>query len=149
MTPESGASRLYGLPYAETLHDDIGAAYESHTDSLDEDDRTPFVIEEWTVSPPAAHFPDASDLVLRLIEDAADECGDGYYEDAEHLTRDPEVLAAAEALLGLLAGQIRYRMADKRVAEHEITWDDEDEPLLDGARLYVRRTDANGDGAAQ
>ncbi len=82
----SGAYRLYGLPGAETLHDDIGAAYESHVDSLDDDYRSPFMIEEWTVAPPSAHFPGASDLVLRLIEDAADDCGDGYYESEDSRT---------------------------------------------------------------
>ena len=30
-----------------------------------------------------------------------------------------------------------YWIADKRVAEHTVTWDAEGEPLIDGARLYV------------
>lgn len=143
------AYRLYGVPGSEMLHDDLGAAYETQIEPwLDESDRTPRVIEEWTVSPPSAHLPSAADHVERLIEDASESAGgEGYYDSEQHLIHDPDVLAAAEALLAALADRITYRMADRRVAEHTVTWDDEDEPLVDGERLY--RPSAKPEGGAR
>ena len=141
------SERLYGIPGSESLHDDIGAAYEQQIEPrLDEGDHEPRVIEEWSVCPPTLHLRSPSDLADWLVEDAAENAGvDGYYDHTEHMARNPEVLAAAEALITAMADRITYRVADKRLAEHAITWDDDDEPLLNGERLYHRRPDASAD----
>ena len=148
----SKPGRLYGVPGSEELHGDIGDAYEMQIEPwLDEHDhRPPRVIEEWSVAPPERQFRAAVDIVDWMLEDAADDSGPDYYDQTEHLTRDTVVLAAAEALIAALVSRITYRTADKRLAEHEITWDADDEPLLNGVRLYHRRTVATDspDGAA-
>jgi hypothetical protein len=132
--------RLFGVPGSENLHDDIGAAYESQVEPwVDEHDRRPRVIVEWTTLPPGSSFRSADSIVEWLVEDAADDAPDGFYDTVAHLDRDPEVLAAAEALRSLLVAKGgAYWIGDKRVAEHTITWDDAGEPLVDGKPMYVR-----------
>lgn len=151
MTTGSGAGRtgerLFGVPGVENLHDDLGAAYESQVEPyVDEHDRRPRVIEEWTVLPAGSTFRSAADIVDWLCEDAADDAPDGFYDSIAHLDRDPDVLAAAEALRAALIKHVgSYRIADKRVAEHTITWDDAGEPLVDGKPMYVRVTQGNAE----
>lgn len=142
----SGAvTRLYGAPGEENLHDDIGAAYEMQVEPwVDEHDRRPRVIEEWTVLPAGSTFRSADAIVEWLCEDAADDAPEGWYDSIQHLDRDPVVLAAAEALRAALIDRAApYWIADKRVAEHVVTWDDDGEPLVNGEPLY--RPIANGD----
>lgn len=131
--------RLYGVPGAEDLHTDIGAAYESQIDPwVDEQDRRPQVIEEWTALPAGSTFRSAASIVDWLCEDAGDDAPEGWYDSIAHLDRDPVVLAAAEALrAALIERATPYWIADKRVAEHAVTWDDDGEPLVDGERLYM------------
>lgn len=140
----AGPDRLFGVPDTEYLQVDIGAAYESQIDPyVDEHDRRPRVIEEWTVFPPRHHLRSPEDLVDWLIEDASESAGlDGYYDHAEALTRDPEVLAAADALIASIADRVTYRVAHERVAEHAVTWDADGEPLIDGEPLYVKRDES-------
>lgn len=135
--------RLFGVVGAETLWDDPAAAYEQQIEAYaDEHDRRPVVIEEWTVHPPRDHLRSAADIVDWLLECAADDMvAEDWSEAMEQHSRDPEVLAAAETLLDTLAARATYRMADKRVAEHTITWDDAGEPLYDGEPLYRAASD--------
>lgn len=142
----SGApTRLFGLPGSEHLETDLGSAYEMHVEPYDDEhDRRPVVIEEWSVLPAGSTFRAADSIVDWLCEDAGDDAPEGWYDSIAHLDRDPVVLAAAEALrAALIARATPYWIADKRVAEHTITWDDEGEPLVDGERLY--RTSQNDD----
>jgi hypothetical protein len=137
--PES-PERLFGVPGSEALWDDLGSAYEQQIEPYlgDETSRPPWIIEE--VCPPAAHLRSAGDLVDWLVEEASGNAGvDGYYDHTEHLNRDAEIVAAAQALIAALASRITYRVADKRLAEHTITWDADGEPLADGERLYRPR----------
>jgi hypothetical protein len=134
--------RLFGVPDSETMWLDLGSAYEQQIEPYldDEGNRSPKIIEEWSVCPTTAHLRDPRALVDWLLEEAADSAGaEGYYDDTEHLARNPEVVALAEALIAGLASRIAYRVADRRVGEHVITWDENDEPLVAGVRLYVRR----------
>lgn len=131
--------RLFGIPGAEQMQTELAETYELHIDGeVDEHDRRPRIIEEWSVRPPAAHFRSPADIIDWLLEDAADDGGEDFYDQAQHLTRDPKVLAAAEQLVDLLASRITYFTADTRLAEHTITWDDDGEPLVDGQPLYRR-----------
>lgn len=133
--------RLYGVPGAELCWPDLGSVYELQIEpDLVEKVPSPRVIEEWSVWPAVALLPSARDLLDRLIEDAAENAGTGdYYDSVEHLAREPELLALAQGLVDAFAGRITYSVADKRLAEHTVTWDDEGEPLIDGELLYRRR----------
>lgn len=136
--------RLFGVPGAENLHDDIAAAYEVQIEPwVDDHDRRPRVIEEFTVHPPEYHVPPASHIVEWLVERIAEdgEVDEGYYEHLQRtVEKHPDVLAATEVLRATLAALVTYRMADKRVAQHAITWDDAGEPLVNGEPMYVRST---------
>jgi hypothetical protein len=133
--------RLYGVPDAESLYDDLGSAYERQIeDYVDDHDRRPRVLVEWTVHPPKHHLPHASTIVEWLAERAAEDGGidEGYSDHIDAIMRAPEVLVAADALLDAIAARITYRMAHEKVAEHVITWDAEGEPLVDGTPMYAR-----------
>ena len=132
------SERIYGIPGSERLYSEVAEAYETQIDGqVDEDDNTPRVIEEWTVAPSISHVRSASSIVEDLIEDAAADAPEDMYDSISHLDTDPDVLAAAEALREAFASRITYSVADKMVAEHVITWDDKNEPLVDGEPMYV------------
>jgi hypothetical protein len=147
--PACAAERLYGVPYSESLWDDPAGAYEQQIEPYsDEHDRRPVVIEEWTVHPPCYHLPTAAAVVDWLVEYASDQ-GELTEDAAQHLqdkSQDASITEAAESLLSALASRMAYRMADRRVAEHTITWDSEGRPLLDGQPLY--RTSTKPDEAS-
>lgn len=134
--------RLYGLPGAEHMYFDEAEVYETDIEPyLDGHDRRPRIIEEWTVHPPTVHLPKAEHIVESVIEWACDnaEVDEGWSDKAPEPT-DPKMLAAAEALREAIAEKVTYRMANKKVAEHVVTWADDDEdmsePLIGGERLY-------------
>lgn len=136
----TGPQRLFGVPHSETLFGDLAECYESQIeDYADEHDRRPRVIEEWTVHPPEYHLPSADRIVDWLVEQTGEdgEVDEGFFEHMENMAQRADVLVAAEALRSALAAQITYRMADKRVAEHAITWDEAGEPLVNGKPMYV------------
>lgn len=131
--------RLYGVPGAEALYRDIAEAYESQIEPFCDDHEGTRIIEEWTVLPAGSTFRSPADIVDWLCEDAADDAPDGWYDCIEHLDHDPVVLAAAEALrAALIERATPYWIADRRVAEHTITWDAEGEPLVNGEPMYVK-----------
>lgn len=139
------SQRLYGTPGAEEMHFSVADAYEMQVElDLDDEDRQPCVIEEWTTLPAGSTFLSAAGIVEWLCENAADDSPEGWYHSIAHLDRDPKVLAAAEALRTALIEQATpYWIADKRVAEHLITWNDAGEPLVNGEPMYVRAPAAN------
>jgi hypothetical protein len=134
--------RLYGVPGAEVLHLDPAAVYESAIDPwVDEHDRRPWEIEEWTVAEKIDRLMRTVDIVERVVEWTVDDtCPDEQAcEDIERAGRDPEVVAAFESARQVMASKLNYEYADKRVATHTVTWDDQGEPLLDGEPMYVKK----------
>lgn len=133
----TAAERLYGVPDAEHLHFDIATAYELQVEpGLDVHDRCPAVIEEFTVHPPERHLPTADRILEWIIEQTCED-GDVSEEYAERLA-DIDAIGVVEHFRSSLASLVTYRMADKRVAEHQITWDELGEPLVDGEPMYRR-----------
>lgn len=134
----AGPSRLFGVPHAETLYTSVADAYECQVEPwADDHDRRPRIIEEWTVCEPISHLPSAASIAEQVFENACDDAPDGYFDAGAHVWREDDVQAAAEALRQAIAGHITYRVADTRVAEHQITWDEQGEPLVDGEPMYV------------
>lgn len=132
--------RLYGVPDAEHLHDDIASAYEAQIEPYCDDHEGSRIVEEWTVLPHGSAFMAPDRIVEYLCESAADDAPDGFWDNVAHLDQDPVVLAAAEALrTALIERATPYWIADKRVGEHVVTWDEKGEPLVDGQPMYLRR----------
>lgn len=132
--------RLYGVPGAEVLHFDPAGTYEAKIEPwLDEDDRSPREIEEWSVRDSIDHVP-SIDVLLEWIIDWTAENGelteDGF-EAFENAAKHPDVCQAADALLHALASKVTFRMADKHLRSLWVTWNEAGEPMLDGEPLYV------------
>lgn len=128
--------RLYGLRDSEQYHDDPASVYESEIEPfVDEHDRRPWEIEEWTVRRPIDLVPRADWMLEWMAEHIADELCDEYgYVDAS--MKHPEVVAAAEALRESIAAHTTYFQCDQLVAKHTLSWDDQGEPLYDGEPMY-------------
>ena len=139
MTAETAPDReprLYGIPDAENMYLSLAEAYESQVDGQEGND--PAVIEEWTAVSAMTLVQSAASIIEGLIEQVADGAPDGLYDSICHLDAYPVVLAAAEALRDALADKVPdFYLADKRVAEHRITWDDQGENPMDcGQPIY-------------
>jgi hypothetical protein len=123
--------RLYGTPGAEWLHGSPYDVWESEIDPLRDGDDTEWVIEEWASTGADDRIMGGRVIVEHVMEHLCDEMVEGG--DAwVNVTEDGAVIAAAEALSALIARRVTYRWAEKKVAEHTITLDPDDEPLLDG-----------------
>jgi hypothetical protein len=139
MTSDLAEHRLYGTPGAERMYQDEATAIEvALDDRFDPEDRTPIVIEEWSVCGTRSMFPPVDVIIERLIEDAADDATEGWFEDASVAGRHPDVVAAVENAVTLLAAKIGYLMADKMVAEHQVTFADDGEVLFDGLPAFPK-----------
>lgn len=113
--------RLYGLPGEDHLHYDPDDAAElAWDDSSPERLPRTIVVEEWTVKHPTQHLP-GRHRVLEWIEEHAGDWGEVDMDYSDHLHAimiRPEVTEAADKLLRTIADQIKYHMADRKVAEH-------------------------------
>lgn len=137
-------TRLYGSEDAEVLFFDIADVYETDIEPwVDEHDRRPRTIEEYTVHPAEYHLPAADDIVEHVIEWIADnDVTEGVFDGWETASKHEDVQQAFRDALNLLASKVTGRMADKLVATHTITWDDHGAPLVDGEPLYRKSADA-------
>ena len=133
------SDHLFTIPGSEDAFDDPAAAYEADIEPwADGHDRRPREIEEYTSFTAAKALPAADDVVTWVSETF----GDGDYAPNDHgvtcerIESDPEVKAAAEAFLAVVASKITYRWCDELVATHTVTWDADGSPLLDGEPLY-------------
>ena len=122
--------RLYGIPGSEVMYLSLAEAYESQVDGQEGND--PRIIEEWMTVPAMTLVQDAASIIEGLVEQLTDGAPDDLYDSICHLDADPVVLAAAEALRDALADKVPdFYLADKRVAEHRITWDEQGENPMD------------------
>lgn len=138
----SKPDRLYGLPddeYLELTPEDVYERdIEPHLPA--EPIRPGKAVEtilEYTVTDNRKLLPSVDGVVTDIIEVAADgPVTEEWYEAAVDATKDEKVVSAFNKALDLLASKIRYWMADTVVAEHELTFDENGQPLLDGEPLY-------------
>lgn len=107
-----------------------------------------FEIIEWTTKPLATLLPDAWNLMDHICEWYIDEeCG---FEQADEVARtaakSAPVLAAAEAFLKAFGDEMgtKWLTADKELRRLVVTWDENDQPLLDGRPMYVPRKEIEG-----
>lgn len=136
----SDDERLWGLRGAEVLYTDAATLYETDIEPHDEGDG-PWEVEEWDVHEPSTHFP-PPDRVLDTIVEWVAECGEvdeEFADRVENVAVHPEVVAATQALLELIASKTGYRMAKNRIATHTITLVD-GEPHLDGEPIYGKES---------
>lgn len=114
--------RLYGLPGAEDLQDDMGAVADlAFDDGMD----SPITIEEFTTKP-IRSFVKAQNVMERIIdydlEEAMDEYGDvtgKLYKRMENET----YVAFFELALDHFLADLGYCWADKHVATWTCTWE--------------------------
>lgn len=138
-------TRLFGRPGAEILHADIAGVYESEIDPwLDEEpgpETQAYEIEEWTVADPRRAFPAGDRIAEWITETVADEGeGDeGFFDDVERAAIRAQAVEWFDAVVAAWAKRMTYRMADRKVASHLVTWNAAGEPLLDGEPMYARR----------
>lgn len=136
MTAWTPEDRLYGLPDAEWLEDDISTVWETYLDGDDEYDG-PWIVEEWSTHPPSYHLPSARRVIDHIEEWAADNevtCEGDYF----NLT-DTDILTAAQNLLDVIASKVTWRQSNELIATHTITLVD-DEPHVDGEPMYRKVT---------
>lgn len=132
--------RLWGTPGAEMMYLDVGTAYESEIEMwVDEDRDKVWKLEEWSVQPQGSTVPSPGAILEWMEESACDELVEGGYEQIADITKDPEVRSLAEALCQAFVKRVTFRMADKLLATHVVTFDADGEPLLDGEPMYVKR----------
>lgn len=136
--PSEIAPRLYGLVGAEHLYTDPATVYESEVE--DQMDPLPdrIEIEEWSVAPQRSHLIDAGSLLEHIHETACDnsDTDEGWCDHMADAVAKPDVIAATESLLDLIASKNQYLMADRLVATHVLTFDANGEPLYDGEPMY-------------
>jgi hypothetical protein len=130
---------LFGLPGAEHMRNDEVDVYEADIDGRTTGNpEEVWIIEEWTCG--SVRF--GSNTAECMAEDAGEKlCDDLEFDEdgADAIGRaaaHPDVVAAFQEALDLLAKKVNYRMADKKVADHRVTFDADDEPLLDGEPMY-------------
>lgn len=134
--------RLYGVPGAEEMYFDPYSCYESDIDGNFDvlNPQQSFVLEEWSVHPPEYHLPTADRILEWIDEYASDnEVTEGWSDNFPLC--DELVVEHTNSLIRLIASNITFRMADEKIAEHIVTWRDDEEhtPLLDGELMYVKR----------
>jgi hypothetical protein len=146
MPTDADDVRLWGLPGAEYMHFDYGSLYESEIEPYGEFDPpkpdTKVEIEEWSVKPARDHMPSSLGVVEWLqewVEENGEIAGD-FDITFDFLA----VRKAADALLDEAARHVTWRMADKKLATHWVTWDEQGEPLLDGEPMYVKAPYSDG-----
>lgn len=123
-------TRLYGLEHAEVLYRDIDTVWEAELELFaDAQSFKPWIVEEWTVHDPKYHFPTAAHVIDQIFE-WVDDTGEVSENWSSGLgPHAHEFIDKAEELIDLMASKVTYRMADKRVATHELE--------LKGTDLYV------------
>lgn len=126
--------RLYGTPGAEILWDDPATVYETEIEG-DVGDLVNFVVEEWTVCNPRSLLLSAEHLAEHVSE-MIDDVGEGGYERLAVIAADPEVVAAFDSAVALMASKWVWRQADTKVTDHYVTFDADGEPLYDGEPMY-------------
>jgi hypothetical protein len=144
--------KLYGFDGDEYLQSDPVTVYENWANDwdfpsclTDPDGFAPepftlgqLVIEEWSTRPVGDGLVSA-DRILEWIYDGF--CDDAVFDEAgeacERAASDPEVVAAFEAARSLMASKITgWKMADRKLRDLIVTWDENNEPLLDGEPMY-------------
>jgi hypothetical protein len=134
------APLLYGLPGAEFLDDTAAAVYESYIDVLTDDERGSWmVIEEWSSHPPTDHLPRTEWVLETVVEWIADNGEVSEPDDWDDAAQHPEVIAACQAMLNLMASKVNYLITHEHLRDLTVTWDENGEPLLDGEPMYVAR----------
>ena len=100
------------------------------------DDPGPWTLTEYATHPPEHHLPWADSVIEWIVEQGAEnETDEGWWDQATEVSKAPEVVAAAEALLTAIAARITYRMASKEIATHELSRTADGKVLLDGVEV--------------
>ena len=127
---------LYGLPGDEYLDDDPYDTFGRWWDDRDAPIRHGFtlLIEEFSAIPAGKLVPKADRVLEWVHELICDDFGmDGLHEVVERGVENQEVVDAFTVALDLLGSKISgWSMADKKLRDIPVTWDDNGDPWMDG-----------------
>lgn len=143
VTASPSDERLFGTSGAEELYFTLAEAYEAQIDPYcDVEREIPYTIEEWTTKSTRDAFPSVDLLVEWVCETTGDDLTEGAYDAIERAVGD-DLKAEFDKIFDTWASRITYRMADKLVATHVITWFENDLtlPLADGKPIYTQHED--------
>ncbi len=134
-------NRLYGTPGAEVMYSELEDCYETEIEEWREGREVhAYTIEEWTVYPPRHHLPSVDQIGTWMSEWVAEdgEVCEGASEDFDKILGDVAIKSRIEQLLSAIAEKVTCRMAKDKVQDFVITFDNNNEPLIDGAPMYVK-----------
>lgn len=136
-TQESDPKHLYGVPGAERMWFDPADVYESEIEPwVDENDRRPMQIEEWSSSPAGEFLPAGWQIAEWIAETACDDMVEFLADDLMEAAKAADVIEAADHLRDLLGSKVSGRMAHALLRTMTVTWNEQGEPLLDGEPMY-------------
>lgn len=129
----TGNERLFGLPHAERMHFDIDSAINEVLCDYDQDVKPDsFMIEEWTTTSADLWLPSTESTLEWMVESTADEAiNEDLFEAYSTAAQHPAVKAAMQQVNMLLASKVGYRMANKMIATHHVTFS------FDGTKVFV------------
>lgn len=125
----------------EYLDDDIATVWERIWDDLDLDDSPGrWEIQEWTSTPLGNFLTSTARTLERIEEDLYDETTEYAQATIERAIGRPDVIAAFDYARAVLARHLSgFAMADKLIATHIITLDENNQPLVDGEPMYITK----------
>jgi hypothetical protein len=77
-------------------------------------------VEEWSVAPPDAGLPTASDVGEWIAEQGSIDLTEELYEELSVICGSDEVQAAIQVALDLIVGERAYKLADRLLATHTV-----------------------------
>ena len=143
-TPADDVDRLYGAPGDEYLQNDIPDVLERWIDDNMPPDDEPWPdretavceVEEWTTTTAGSLLPRYDWVLEQILERVGDDAMfEEMYEHVEGRFERPAVFEAAKQFMATLAENLTgggWRLADKCVATHRFTFNEDRKPVLNG-----------------
>lgn len=133
--------RLFGFDGDELLVDELNTMVERWCDNympepgevIDQD--APAEIVEWSVQPALKFLPSAAEIIYHIDEAACSSGAGGDDCPFEGAEKDPDIVAAAEALRAAMSKFCSWTWADQELARHQITVVD-GQVHIDGEQFY-------------
>lgn len=129
---------LYMLPGSERAFDDPAAVYEAEIEWDEDATGRSWPIEKFVAEPASASLPSLDYMIEWVCELAAEEGPDDSAWHWDKAGARDDVRAAFRSALDLLASHVHYRMCGKLVGNHQLTFTESGEPLLDGSPCMFR-----------
>jgi hypothetical protein len=143
MTETMNDILLYTTKGGEIAYGSIAECYEAEIEPHGGEITTPQTIEAYTSKLAVGGFPDRQELLdhITTLYAEDEESPDDDGATVEIIRGSEAVQVAIDALLDACKASVTYRWCSELVTSFTVTWDDQGEPLIDGALLYGRSAD--------